>query len=92
MRTSIAASHRALVYVLFYLFEMLLIASVVVLIATDPRAGLAITYTAGTTFWFAFVGLFTLSLILRKAARRLAVIGWVTLFIGFWSTVLFPVV
>ncbi len=92
MRTSITDSHRPLLYVLFCLFEMLLIASVVVLACTDPRRGLPVTDAAGLTFWFAFVGLFVVCFILRRSVRRLAVIGWLTLFVGFWFLALMPVV
>ena len=84
MRTSTTDSHRALLYVLFGLFETLLIAFVILLACIDPRRGLPASDAAGLTFWLAFVGLFTVCFILRRAARRLAVIGWLTLFAGFW--------
>ncbi len=92
MSTSIADSHRGLLHVLFCLFETLLITSVVVLFCTDPRRGSGIDDAAGLTFWFAFIGLFTVSFILRRVARRLAVLGWLSLFGGFWSLAMLPVV
>jgi len=92
MSTSIADSHRGLLYVLFCLFETLLVASVVGLFCIDPRSGSGIDAGAGVTFWFAFVGLFTVSFMLRRAARRVAVIGWLSLFGAFWSIALSPVV
>jgi len=92
MRTAITESHRTLLYVLFALFETLLLSSVIVLLCTHPRRGLPITDAAGLTFWFAFVGLFAVCFILRRACRRLAVIGWLTLFVGFWGLALMPVV
>lgn len=84
MRTSSTDSRRGLLYVLFCLFEALLLASVIVIACTDPRRDLPIRDAAGLTFWFAFVGLFTVCFTLKRAARRLAVIGWLTLFGGFW--------
>ena len=92
MRTSLADSHRGLLYVLFGLFETLLVASVIVLACTDSRRRLPISDAAGLTFWFAFVGLFIVCFILRRGARRLAVIGWLTLFGGFWYLALTPAV
>ena len=91
-RTALAESHRPLLYVLFCLFETLLVASVVILFCIDPRRRSGIDDAAGLTFWFAFIGLFIVCFILRRACRRLAVIGWLTLFAGFWSLALFPVV
>jgi len=91
MRTPIADSHRALLYVLFGLFEALLVGSVVLLLLTDHRKALAYDDAAGLAFWFAFIGQFSVCFILRKVARRLAVIGWLTLFAGFWSLSLMPI-
>jgi len=91
MRTSVTDSHRTLLYVLFALFEVLFVASVIVLACIDPRRGLPVSDAAGLTFWFTFVGLFIVSFILRRVARKLAVIGWLTLFGGFWGLALMPV-
>jgi len=91
MRTCLADSHRGLFYVLFWLFETLLIASGTALAVIDPRRGLLVSDAAGLTFWFAFVGLFTASFVLRRAARRLAVIAWWTLFVVFWGLAAMPV-
>jgi hypothetical protein len=92
MRTSLLDSHRELFYVLFWLFEALLIASALLLLLIDPRRGLPVSDAAGLTFWFAFAGLFTISFLFRRVARRLAIIGWWTLFIGFWSPMALPIV
>jgi hypothetical protein len=91
MRTSITDSYRALFYVPFCLFETLFIASVIVLACTDPRRSLFVSDAVGLIFWFAFTGLFIASFILRRAGRRLAVIGWLTLFGGFWGLAFTPV-
>jgi hypothetical protein len=90
MRTTFAGSRRALLYVLFWLFETLLIASAVVLALTDSRRDSSVSDAAGLTFWFAFVGLFTVSYSLRHVARRLAIIGWLSLFVTFWGVVALP--
>ena len=55
----------------------------------DPRKDLVINDAAGVTFWFAFVGLLTVSLMLRRAARRVAVFGYFSLFGAFWALALF---
>ena len=89
MRPSTADSRRTLLCVLFCLFETLLVASVIILLFTEPRRR-PVTDAAGLTFWFAFVGLFAVTLILRRAAPRLAVIGWLTLLGGFWSLAFVP--
>jgi hypothetical protein len=90
MSTSFATRNRALLFVLFWLFELLLCTSVVVLRFTDPRKIMPSSDTAGVTFWFAFLGLFVVTFILRKTADKLAVIGWLSLFVGFWSLALLP--
>jgi hypothetical protein len=91
MSTSKTDSHRALLYVLFCLFETLLIASVVLIaFFLDSHRDSLVNEAAGITFWFSFVGLFTTCFFLRRVARRLAVIGWLTLFIGFWGLALVP--
>lgn len=92
MRTPLADSRRHLLYVLFCLFEILLIASIIVLVISDPRARLLVTTAAAVTYWFAFVGLFAVCFILRHAAPRLAVVGWLSLFAAFWSGALMPTV
>jgi len=79
-----------LLYVLFSLFEALLVTSVVALYCTDPRGNPVLDDAAGLTFWFAFFGLLTVTFILRKTARRLAVVGWLSLFGGFWSLAMHP--
>jgi hypothetical protein len=90
MMKSFATRHRALLFVLFWLFELLLCTSVVVLRFTDPRKIMPSSDAAGVTFWFAFLGLFVATFILRKTTCKLAMIGWVNLFIAFWSLALLP--
>ena len=91
MRTSLADSHRVLLYLLFGLFEALVVGSVVVILITDHRKALAYDDAAGLVFWFAFTGQFWVCFILRKVARLLAIIGWLTLFLRFWSLALTPI-
>jgi hypothetical protein len=92
MNPAFIESRRHLFYILFFLFESLFLAAVTVGFCVDPRKSPGIGEAAGLTFWFAFIGLFTISLILRRACRRLAVIGWISLFIGFWSMAMLPIV
>jgi len=77
---------------LFGLFESLFLASVVIAFCLDPRSRPGIEDAAALAFWFAFIGLLVVSFILRRARRRLAVIGWLTLFLGTLSLMLFPIV
>ena len=67
-------------------------ASVVILTRIDFRETLAWGEAAGITFWFSFVGLFVTCFLLRRTARHLAIIGWVTLFAGFCFASLLPAV
>ena len=92
MATSVTNRHRGLVSVLFFIFEALFVASVVTLTRIDVCEMAVWSEAAGVTFWFSFVGLFVVSFLLRQAARHLAVIGWITLFIGFWFAAFLPVV
>jgi hypothetical protein len=92
MRIAITESHRTLLYVLFALFETLLVASIVLLACIDPRSRSPFTDAAGVLYWFAFIGLFTVCFILRRTARRLAVIGWLSLFGGILAALLMPAV
>ena len=92
MATSITNRHRGLLSVLFFIFEALFVASVVTFTRIDIREAAVWSEAAGVTFWFSFVGLLIVSFLLRRAARHLAVIGWITLFVGFWFAALLPVV
>lgn len=91
MSKEFADSHRDLLRVLWCLFEVLLIVAVVTAFCLDHHRRSSLDDAVGLTFWFAFVGLFTVSFILRRACRRLANIGWISLFIGFWSLALMPI-
>jgi len=91
IKGAVADSHRALLYTLFGLFETLIIACVVLAFCVDSREQLAFEDAVGLAFWFAFVGQLIVCFILRRAARRLAIIGWLTLFAAFWCLALVPV-
>ena len=90
--TGLTDAHGSLLCVLFCLFESLFLTSVLIAFCLDPRRRSGIEGASGLAFWFAFIGLFVVSFILRRAHRRLAVIGWLTLFLGILSLMLFPVV
>jgi hypothetical protein len=85
-----ATSHRSLLSVLFYVFETLFAASAGAMFFVDWREGGAWEEAVGAAYLFSFVGLFVVSFRLRRVSRRLANVGWLTLFIGFWSMVLVP--
>ncbi len=91
MRKALTDSRRTLFCVLFYLFEFLLAGAIVAAIGTDPRRGSAIAEAAQASFWLAFTGLLIISFVLRRARRRLAVIGWISLFVAFCSLMMFPI-
>ncbi len=77
--------------VLFFIFEALFVASVVVQTRMDFQARLALSDAAGISFGFSFVGLFVVSYLMRRSSRYLTIIGWVTLFAGFWFAAFFLV-
>jgi hypothetical protein len=91
MRAFLTDSYRGSLHVLFYLFEALLIASIIVLACVDPRGNLPASDAAGVAFLVSFVGLFAVCFFLRRNAHRLAIIGWLTLFVGFWYLIFTPV-
>jgi hypothetical protein len=84
-------SYRHLLIVLFFFFEVLLVASVVVLLCIGRRRSSGIDDAAAIAFWFSFAGQLVVCFFLRRMARPLAVIGWITLFVGFWGLTLLPV-
>lgn len=91
MSQAFTESHRHLLLILFWVFESLLTGAVVTLFCVmDPHRISPLEEAAGLTFWFAFVGLFIVSFVLRNVCRRLANLGWISLFVGFWSLALFP--
>jgi hypothetical protein len=87
----ITNSSRRLFVVLFFVFETLLISSAVALMRLDLHHEQIWGDAAAITFWFSFVGLFVVSFLLRRVARHLSMIGWFTLFLGFFSMILLPV-
>ena len=91
MKKFTAESYRHLLIVLFFLFETLFLASVVSGICFDRRWNPQISTAGGITFWFSFVGQLVVCFLLRGSVRRLAIIGWITLFVGFWGLSFFPV-
>ena len=81
MRTLFTDRHRDLFLVLFWIFEVLFVASSVTLICKDWRFQHQAFWfvVANITFIFSFVGLLVASFLLRRSARYLANIGWLTL-------------
>jgi hypothetical protein len=85
-----ANSRHGMFIILYCIFEVLFIASVIVLIDEN------FTWTVGwndvgrITFWFSFIGLFVVSLLLRRSARYLAIIGWISLFAGYLFATFLP--
>jgi hypothetical protein len=91
MSKTMAENHRTLLCVLFWLFESLVVAAVITLLSTPSHPRSPVHEVMGFAFWVGFLGLLILSLLLRRAARRLAVLGYITLFVGFWSLAFSPV-
>lgn len=89
MADSVANLHRGWLGVLFFIFEVLFVTSVVILTRIDFQERLALSDAAGISFWFSFVGLFIVSYLMRRSSRYLTIIGWVTLFAGFCFAALF---
>jgi len=71
-------THRSLFFVIFGVFEALLLGAVVVHWSVDPRGLSGLDDAAGVTFWFSFLGLSIVSWLLRRGAPRLAVVGFAT--------------
>ena len=93
MKPIVIESHRSLFYALFAVFETLLLAGVVALLSVDPRRMAGLYEAAGITFWFSLVGLSIASWLLRRAAPRLAWVGWVSILAGFLAcSFLLPVI
>ena len=92
MQKGFTESHRRLLCLLFWVFESLLVAAVVTAFCTADRHKISpLDDAVGLTFWFAFIGMFVVSFMLRRQCRRLAITGWWSLFISFWSFAFFPV-
>jgi FtsH-binding integral membrane protein len=80
MKKSTPESYRHMLVVLFWLFETMLVASVVTLLCFDRRWNPQIS-SAGAVIWiFSFVGQLIVCFLLRRIARPLAIVGWFTLF------------
>lgn len=58
--------HRSLYFVLFGIFELLLLVSVVVIWNVDPRRMTGLDDVAGITFGFSFLGISLISWLLRR--------------------------
>lgn len=90
MQNLLTNSFRHLLIILFFVFETLFVASVIGAFCTKSSADLSISLVFGFAFWFSLLGQLVVCFLLRRRARPLAIVGWITLFAGFWSLVLFP--
>jgi len=90
MKKFTAESYRHLLIVLFFLFETLLVASVVTIICFDLRRNPLISAAFGVVFLFSFVGQFVVSFLSIQTVPRLATIGWLSLFGSVLIELLFP--
>jgi hypothetical protein len=87
-----AHSHRSLSYVLFALFEILLLSAVLVIWSFNPRRMSWVEDAAGITACFSMVGLSIVSWLLRRAAPRVARVGWISVLAGLAASCLLPAV
>ena len=85
-------SHRGLFYVLFAIFEPLLLCSVVVLYSSDPRRRPILDAAAGVTSLFSVLALSILCWIFRRNAERLAALGLITVLVCIFALGLLPAV
>jgi len=85
-------SHHSLLYVLFAIFEALLVTAVVVVWSVDPRRMSGVDEAAGIALFFSMIGLSILCWLLRRPAPRLARLGWVSVLLGFAACALLPAV
>lgn len=86
-------SHRHLLFVLFWLFQTLLFASFVVPFAVDRLPGPSvIEAAAAVTCLFSVVGLLIVCFLLRRMARPLATIGWLSLLISILAGLCLPAI
>jgi hypothetical protein len=83
-------THRSLLYVLFAIFETLLLGGAVALWLVDPRRMSGLEEAAGITVCFSLLGLSTVSWLLRRVAHRLAQVGWISVLAGFVTCALLP--
>jgi hypothetical protein len=92
MKPEVIASHRALFSVLVGLFEVLQLASLMVVWSVDPRRHAPLSDAAGITVLFSLMGLFVLWWLLRVGAPRLASICLVSALIGILCSMFLPAV
>ena len=85
-------THRRLFFVIFGIFEALLLGAVVVHWSVDPRGLSGLDDAAGVAFWFSFLALSIVSWLLRRTAPRLAVVGFATVLTCFAVCSFLPVV
>lgn len=85
-------SHRGLFYALFAVFEAILLTSAVMLWCIEPRRMSGLDGAAGTAFWFSFAGLSVVSWLLRRAAPRVSIVGFITVVGSFIACSLLPAV
>jgi hypothetical protein len=91
MKPETIASHRVLFCVLIGLFDVLSVASIVVLWSVDPRRSPFSDATAITGV-FSLVGLFVLWWMLRRSEPRLALICILSALVGVVCSMILPAV
>ena len=94
MDTPTTDSRQRLLRISFFVCEALFVASFAaneVLWRKYYRAAEDASLFFGITFLISLVGLLLVCFCLRRTARRLAVIGWITAFVLFWYGALTPV-
>ncbi|MFM1943630.1 MAG: hypothetical protein RI897_2612 [Verrucomicrobiota bacterium] len=86
-------THRKRLYVLFAIFEPMVLLAVVVLWCVDPRSMSGLLHdTAGTVYWLSLGGLLVVSRLLQREAARLARVGLITAVGGFIACSLLPAI
>ena len=84
--------HRGLFYVLFMIFEVLFVASIVVTWTIDPRKMRLYNDAAGIAGIFGFVGLLAIWWLLRRVMPRLAKVALLSALLGFLPFILLPAI
>ena len=87
-----AESHRSLLYVLFCAFEPALVFSLFALVVLDPRAHPVESDAFAVIFCFSFLSVLIVSAVMRRIVPRLAVVGFLSLLIGFLVVGLLPAI
>jgi hypothetical protein len=76
-------THSTLFRVLFAIFEIVFVTSLLLMVTFDDgRKISAVADLAGVGFYFGFVGLVIVSLLLRRVAPRVSALGLVTAISG----------